>query len=418
VSAHVLVVGGGMELPGLLRSAGGARTTVMCQLPIVPKLRDPAANAAVIGLPPDAPMVTWLDLATSLHACDPFTHIASFAERDQDRAAAIGEHLGLAMHSTRTVGWVHHKPSMRARLAETGVDDTPYALVGSVAELREFLDRHGYPAVLKPAVGAGSIGISRLTGADDLATALRNAAAESAWTRGGAMVERLHEGPQYSVEAFSENGEHEVVCVTRKYSSVRGHVEIGHVLPAPLSTQDRDAAARYVGRVLDALEISFGPTHTEIVLTADGPRLIETHTRLGGDRLPYLVHDALGVDLVTLTVRQTLGATGLLDEIRTVLTDTPRRYAAIWYAGSAVGGILAGVSVPTPAAEEVDEVVVEVGPGDRVTPLDSSDSRLGYARAHGRTADEALRAARAAVTALEFTVHLDTDIQITEHRPQ
>lgn len=143
--------------------------------------------------------------------------------------------------------------------------------------------------------------------------------------------------------------------------------------------------------------------------------------RLGGDRLPYLVHDALGVDLVTLTVRQTLGATGLLDEIRTALTDPPRRYAAIWYAGSAVGGVLAGVSSPAPAAEEaaegVDEVVVEVAPGDRVTPLDSSDSRLGYARAHGSTADEALRAARAAVTALEFTVRLDTEVPIIEDRP-
>ena len=50
-----------------------------------------------------------------------------------------------------------------------------------------------------------------------------------------------------------------------------------------------------------------GPTHTEIVLTESGPRLIETHLRFGGDSIWDLVTDATGVDLVKNQWRQMIG---------------------------------------------------------------------------------------------------------------
>jgi biotin carboxylase len=404
MTEHVLVVGGGMEMPTLLRELGDdVRTTVMCQLPILPKLREPGGHQRVLGLRAAAPTAEWLALARAAHATDPFTRLASFGERDQDRAAAIGEDLGLATHSTRTIEWVHHKPSMRARLAECGLDDTPYAVVGSEAELRSFVDAHGYPCILKPAVGAGSIGVSRLGGPGGLAAALSRATAGSEWTRGGALVERLHEGPQFSVEAFTENGVHEVVCCTRKFSTRGTHVEVGHVLPVTLG----DDVVRYVRAVLSALDIRFGPTHTELACTGAGPRVIETHTRLAGDRIPYLVRDALGVDLVALTVRQALGENQLLTEVRDALArNGTSRYAAIWYAGAATTGTLTAVSGAESAAarDGVVEVGLECAVGQPVAPPDSSDARLAYVRAHAATPGEAVRVARGAAAALEFSV--------------
>lgn len=415
MSEHVLVLGGGMELPELLRTLGrDVRTSVLCQLPVLPKLRNPTGHESVTGLPAEAPTVHWLRVAQQLHEDDPFTRIAAFAERDQDRAAAIGEALGLRMHSVQTITWVHHKPSMRSRLAELGVDDTPFAMAENAAQVRAFVDRYGLPCILKPAVGAGSIGITRLDHVADVDAAIERAAAEGEWTRGGALIEGFHDGIQLSVEAFSEGGQHEVVCCTRKYSDNEHFVEVGHVLPAPLDATVHADVVQFVGRVLDALGVEFGPTHTEVVLTDGGPRVIESHVRLGGDRLPYLVADALGVDLTRLTARQILGETGLLDEIRAALTRAsaaPPRHEAIWYATTRTAGVLAAV-------EELDtawvtmglgEVQIDVTPGGRVEPLTSSDSRLGYARAHGGTAAEAVQRARDAVRALRLTVVLDLD---------
>jgi hypothetical protein len=43
----------------------------------------------------------------------------------------------------------------------------------------------------------------------------------------GVLVEQFHEGPQFSVEAFSECGEHQVVAITRKFSDPVTFVELG-----------------------------------------------------------------------------------------------------------------------------------------------------------------------------------------------
>ena len=71
-------------------------------------------------------------------------------------------------------------------------------------------------------------------------------------------------------------------------------------------------------RVLDALGVEFGATHTEIVLGDAGPRVIETHIRMGGDEIPALAFDATDVDLADCVVRQTVGEK-VLPEIRAVL---------------------------------------------------------------------------------------------------
>jgi len=413
MSEHVLVVGGGLTLPGLLRTLGtNVRTSVACQLAIVPKLLDQRAHQRILGLRAEADDQEWLDIVLAVHRIDPITRVATFGERDQARAAAIAAELGLAMHTPQTVEWVHHKPSMRRRLAALGLDDTAHAVVRSVAELREFLRAHGFPCIAKPAVGAGSIGIHRIDNAEDLAAALRTAGVTGEWTGGGVLVERLHVGPQVSVEAFSDAGEHQIVCVTQKYSDPRSHVELGHVLPAALPADQLAAIEEYVPAVLSALRIDFGPTHTELVLTADGPRIIETHTRVAGDLIPNLVLDALGVDLAEYTVRQVLGEAGLLPRLRAQLADAAghSRHEAVWFAASEIDCLLDSVGEPAQPAEGVREVRWYRDPGDRLERLSSSDSRFGHVRAHGDSPEQAIERARQALNAITVKVLLPPEV--------
>ena len=412
MSDHVLVVGGGMTMPGLLRSLGtDVRTSVVCQLAIVPKLREQHLHQRILGLRAEASDQEWLAIASAVHRLDPFTKIASFAERDQDRAAVIAEELGLPMHTRQTIHWVHHKPSMRERLSALGIDDTPHAIVRSVAELREFARIHGFPCIAKPAVGAGSIGIRRIETEADLATAFDAAGVTGEWTSGGVLVERLHIGSQVSVEAFSEGGVHEIVCVTQKYSDPFAHVEVGHVLPAQLSADQLAAIGAYVRSVLSALEIGFGPTHTELVLTEGGPRIIETHTRLAGDCIPQLVQDALAVNLTEYTVRQALGERNLLNGLRAELAHAatrPPRYEAIWFASSEMDCTLQSISGLESArlGEGVREVELYRAAGARLEPLRTSDSRFGHARAYADNPRAAVSRARGALDATEIRVLL------------
>ncbi|WP_043262618.1 ATP-grasp domain-containing protein [Streptomyces sp. CT34] len=403
---HVLIVGTGREFPARVRAArSDAATTVICRVQYVHKLHDPHANARVIAVGERAPDEEWIALAAAVHARHPFTRIATVGERDQDRCAAIGAALGLATHTPETVAQVHDKHLMRQRLAEAGIDTTAYLRASAEQDVRSFLRDHGGPCVVKPVAGAGSAGVALVRSEDQAAAAWRRAGGHhKGIVETGVIVEEFHHGEQYSVEAFSEAGEHLVVSVTRKFSDPAAFVELGHVAPAPLAEIRRKEVTEYVTEVLDALGVEFGATHTEIVLGADGPRLIETHLRVGGDEIPALTLDATGVDLSDCVLRQTLGES-VLPRIRAALAEPREPVAsAIWFAvpdGSGVLEEVSGVDAAR-AVEGVHDVQLLAAPGARVGALASSDSRAVAVRARAATPDAAVSAAREGIGRLGF----------------
>ncbi|WP_406095231.1 ATP-grasp domain-containing protein [Streptomyces sp. NBC_01013] len=415
MSEHILVVGSGRDLPGRVRAVRpGIRTSVICRIDYLSRLRDREEHSRIIAVRHDAPDSEWAALAAAAHGCDPFTRIATFGERDQDRCAFIGRELGLLTHTPRTVELVHDKAAMRALLRDTGLDPTPSAAVSSLAALRSFVAEHGLPCVVKPVHGSASVGVAVVREPSELPAAYERAGGEFYGLSGrGVLAERFHEGPQFSVEAFSENAEHQVVAVTRKFSDPEHFVELGHVVPAELAPGQVESVHHTVGALLDALGVASGATHTEVVLTKDGPRVIETHLRMGGDEIPVLVREATGVDLGDFLARQASGES-VLPELRAALAAGRLRSAAIWFAAAPSQGVITEIRGLDEARRTagVDEVVLLAEPGTVCEGLQSSDSRPASARAHGDTADEALDAARTALAALEF--HVRTGMPVGE----
>jgi biotin carboxylase len=410
MTEHVLVVGSGRDLPARVRRAvPGTKTSVICRLEFVAKLRELTEHARVIAVRHDAPDEEWVALARAAHELHPFTRIATFGESDQDRCAVIGEALGIATHSPRTVELVHDKHAMRVRLRETGIDSTASAVVADLDTLSTFVGEHGFPCVVKPVAGSGSEGVALVRQESQLASAFERAGGRfEGLPDAGVLVEQFHEGPQFSVEAFSERGDHQVVAITRKFSDPTTFVELGHVAPADITSQQHKEVEYYVERVLDALGVEFGATHTEIVLGEAGPRVIETHIRMGGDEIPALALDATGVDLAECVVRQLVGERVLADIRAGLDEELPAQCSAIWFVAAPVAGVLADVSGLDEAGntEGVTEVKLLVDPGSTIGPLESSDSRVAYVRAVGKTADLAVNSARKATSHLEFQLRV------------
>jgi biotin carboxylase len=134
-----------------------------------------------------------------------------------------------------------------------------------------------------------------------------------------------------------------------------------------------------------------GPAHTEVCLTAAGPRLIESQTRAGGDQIWEMCRLVTGVDLIGETVTTLVG-----------LPPRPRepvaKAAAIRFFGyenarvARVDGVADAARLPG-----AYRVVCSLEPGRRLGPLLSSDSRQGYALCVGDGTDEAIAAAEAAL---------------------
>ena len=302
---------------------------------------------------------------------------------------------------------VQGKYAMRARLRAVGLEDTPAALVADCAMLHSFAAEFGLPLVIKPNGGTASVGVSVARTEADLDACFTRAVAErDAFRSRGVLAERFFEGPQFSIEGFSENGEHVFVAITRKYSDPITLVELGHVLPAPLSAAESILIQRYARDVLDALGVRFGPTHTEFVLTCEGPRIIETHLRMGSDMCP-LVTVVTGVDLIEMQIRQTMGEQ-VLPEIRRMQQESAAkvRFGAVWYANSDLRGELVKIVGIEKLSSNSDVTVTPlVQPGARLDGLRSNYSRLAEARAFASGPEQALTMAKEAIKRLRVVVH-------------
>jgi biotin carboxylase len=408
LTEHVLLVGREEGMASRYRNRGeDVSVSVLCRMEHLRRIVSPEDCARVFALPAEAGVKEWVCLARALHAVHAVTRIALFGEQDCDRAAAVGEALGISTHSPDTVGWVQDKCAMRARLRAAGVEDTPAAIVADRDALRSFAAEYGLPLIIKPNAGTASVGISvARTWADLDDCFVRASAKHDAFRSRGVLAERFFEGPQFSVEGFSEAGEHAFVAVTRKYSDPVTFVELGHVLPAPLSTAESAMLHQYAGGVLDALGVRFGPTHTELVRTCEGPRIIETHLRVGSDMCP-LVPVVTGVDLIEMQIRQTLGEQ-VLPEIRHMLQEpaAKARYGAVWYANSDLRGQLVKIAGAEKFGPDSEVIVTPlVQQGAYLDGLHSNYSRLAEARAFGPEAEQVLTIAKEAIKRLRIVVH-------------
>jgi biotin carboxylase len=386
---HVLFVRAFRPLAPHLLSRGARISALVPAARIRPQ--DGRSFTRIVGMPAGAPMPEWVDIARVIHANDPIHAIAGVNEMDQEKAAAIATELHLPYNSLECVTAVRDKARMRERLANDPLTSVRFAVVSDGAAAREFMATCGGRIVLKPALGWASTGIRILSdpdGCDEAVDAVRES-----WPDSPVLAEEFLEGPEFSVEALSEDRCHWILAITRKYTD-KDAVEIGHCLPALLPDGTVRRVEELVRRTLTALGVERGPTHTEIKLSPQGPRIIETHTRFGGDCIPELIHHASGVDPVAVAAEQIMGRS-IVDTLRRGL---PReRHAAIWYSSPQGVGTIRGITGLDAAKEMPDVVAAEscLEPGAVLSKHRSSFSRVAYVIAVASEEELAVASARA-----------------------
>jgi len=243
-------------------------------------------------------------LVAAAHEAFGFTKVVSLVDQAMELVGRINDFLGLDGTPFAVAHRFHDKLAMRERLREAGLEAVHAQEVKDAAALHEFGARYGYPFVLKPVDGTGSRGVTRIDSPDDIgevwprAIGLRgrgDLAFAKFYPVDRFVAEEFIDGPEYSVESFSFGGSHIAIAVTDKISD--GVIEMGHAQPAVLTPQDESALAGHVVAFLDAMGLRDGVAHTEIKMSASGPRIVESHDRVSGDRVMDLVEAVYGIDL-------------------------------------------------------------------------------------------------------------------------
>ncbi|HVR21727.1 MAG TPA: ATP-grasp domain-containing protein [Candidatus Polarisedimenticolia bacterium] len=294
--------------------------------------------------------------------------------------AELAAALGLPGLNPEAARVCRHKPSTRRVLANAGMRTPEFHLLDSKTQAQRLAPLMSYPCVVKPPSDSSSCGVRMVR---TLAEFLAHFETLHAWRKnvrgqaldGTVLVETLLDGPEYSVETFTTAaGVTHVIGVTDKHLSAAPHfVELGHDFPSRADTTITELLASTVLQALNAVGFDFGPAHTEIRLTQEGPAVVEINPRLAGGMIPELVKHATGIDILEAWISLLLGNGA-------DLTPARNDHASIRFLTAANSGRLSAITGVEKASRIpcIREVAVTGKRGTMVREAEDAYDRLGF----------------------------------------
>ncbi len=303
-------------------------------------------------------------------ALDPVA-VTTGGETGVELADLLSARLGLPSNGPALSAVRRDKFAMIERIRSAGLHAARQLLVPGPEELADWHRELGGRVVIKPTRSAGNDGVwFCATPAESVAAYQRIAPARNIFgvTNEGVVAQEFLVGGEYVVNTVSCAGEHRTTDMW-KYVKISANGVTDRVAAAISVTDDDPRAAELIGyahAVLDALEIAYGPAHLEIMMTPDGPALVEIGARLCGADTARYAESARGESQIDWTVRAFTDPAGFGRDHRR--PATLQAHAAMAFLTSPHEGVLRGyprLAQVRALPSYVDHVAI-VRPGERL----------------------------------------------------
>lgn len=371
------------------------------QLPAIRKAKGMGLEVIVADMNPDAvgfqeagiikEVISTIDTdkvleAAKRHNIDGIITVAS--DVPMPTIAWVCQEMNLKGITPKTALNATNKAEMRKSLAAAKVPIPKFFIANTLEKFIEASKNFTKSFVAKASDNSGNRGVSLVDDPSDrekLKAAFDYA--KNNTRDGRVLLEEYMEGPEFSVEGISENGVYNVIQVTDKITTGAPYfVELGHTQPSAQPKEILEQIKDVAKRGVEALGISEGPSHTEIKLTQEGPKIVEIGARLGGGCITsHLVPLSTGVDMNDASILIALGKKPDLEE----------KYKK----GSAIRFFTAeeGTFIGVEGEKEASEIkgVKEIGYlkhiGEFVPKLKTGLDRVGYVIAQGEYREDAVK---------------------------
>lgn len=233
--------------------------------------------------------------------------VVAGTEHGVQLADELAEVLGLPGNGTALSTARRDKFVMGERVRAAGVPVAASIVTDDVEEMIAWANRLGHASiVVKPVASAGSDGVAFCSGPNEIRRAFARIHGEvnplGVYNRQVLAQERLV-GEQYFVNTVSREGRHFIAEIWKDVRIISGDHNVYDREDLQSATGPlQEELTHYVVQVLDALGIHYGPAHTEVMMTAAGPVLIECAARMQGAVNPEPHRMATGHSQVSLTV--------------------------------------------------------------------------------------------------------------------
>ncbi|MDP3443878.1 MAG: ATP-grasp domain-containing protein [Ignavibacteria bacterium] len=223
--------------------------------------------------------------------------------------------------------------------------------------------------------------------------------------RGKIIIEEYMEGPEVSVETLSIDGEVHIIAITDKLTTgAPRFVEMGHSQPSTLPEEIIEEIESITKKAIEAIGIDFGPSHTEVIVTKEGPKIVEIGARMGGDNITtHLVPLSTGVDMVSACICIALGEAPNIEK-------KYRKGSAIRYFKIPPGVIksIAGIERAR-NMEGIKNLHIGKSVGETVDETINSTSRIGYVISQGENATQAIELCDRAISRIHIILEKECE---------
>lgn len=231
-------------------------------------------------------------------------------------AAYVAEAMALPGNPYETVHIMTHKNRFREFLMAHGFPTPRGKGFTDIDEATAFFRTLGGAAMMKPVDAAGSKGVFKVTGEDDIRRHWGDAMAYS--MEGTVIIEDFIEraGRQQDGDIFVADGRIAFWGIGDQHKDpIAPYVPAAISFPTTMAPQQEEKARLMVQEILTALGFRQGPCNVEYMVSTSGDvYVMEIGPRNGGNLIPFALQECTGVDLTALTVRQAVGENMALPE--------------------------------------------------------------------------------------------------------
>lgn len=234
------------------------------------------------------------------------SHVIAAGESGVELADQLSAELGTPGNGMSLPTARRNKYDMVRALRDAGLPHAATIVSPDADEIIAWAEATtGYPIVLKPVASAGTDNVVACSSALQV-RAVHEKIMTSADRHGNAntvvLAQEFLDGDEFFVNTVSRAGKHHTVEIWRYYKIRLPGGNIIYDYDEPLAPDDPVAkeVESYTHQVLDALEIRNWAAHSEIMMTAGGPVLVECAARFGGGQVPEINTRCFGVNQVDL----------------------------------------------------------------------------------------------------------------------
>lgn len=229
-----------------------------------------------------------------------FDKIVTFLEKFSPLCVMIGHEIGIELGDSlaHRLGLPGNNPatslerrdkfSMHARLQEANIRSMRQARITSVEAAQKWArSENSWPLVVKPSDSTASDDVYICTNVEqviDNVGKILNSVNMLGGTNTSVVLQEFLEGREWVVDTVSCEGHHVVTNVSRYSKSILadGSIVYRHAEFLCPSNLEYAELIEYALNVNDALGVSYGAAHLEIIVTDKGPTLVEINARMHG----------------------------------------------------------------------------------------------------------------------------------------